>query len=220
LEQILIDQVRNLAGICSKGHSTKCMDLCKDAASMTTRFFLVAPDAIAESLLLACARAACVAADCASILVTETISPEAVRDLQSLGLAVILRDAEPRKVHHLKADGLQLSSPETLPDARAALKNESLGFLAGISRHAAMEAADAGVDYVAFNQTRQFQGEPIIAWWQDVTSLPAVAFDPMEGGQLSTLLPQRPDFIRPSDQMWQDEASARDVIVRLMATMK
>ncbi len=187
---------------------------------MTMRFFLVAPDAVAEDLLLSCAKAACAAADCASVLVTESISPETVRELQSLGLAVILRDAEPRKVHHLKADGLQLSTPENLSDARAALKNENLGFLAGVSRHAAMEAADAGVDYVAFNQTRQFQGEPIIGWWQEVTSLPAVAFDPVDGEQLSTLLPQRPDFIRPSDQMWQDEASARDVITRLLATMK
>lgn len=187
---------------------------------MTTRFFLAAPDDIAEDLLLSCAKAACAAADCASILVNEAISPEAVQELQSLGLAVILRDAEPRKVHHLKADGLQLSSLENFSEARAALKSENLGFLAGVSRHAAMEAADAAADYVAFNQTKQFQGEPIIAWWQDVTSLPAVAFDPVNEDQLSTLLPQKPDFIRPSDQMWQDEASARDVITRLLATMK
>ncbi len=187
---------------------------------MTTRFFLVPPDTIAENLLLACTKAACAAADCASILVTESISPEAVQQLQSLGLAVILRDAEPRKVHHLKADGLQLSTLENLMDARKALKNENLGFLAGVSRHAAMEAADASVDYVAFNQTKQFQGEPIIGWWQDVTSLPAVAFDPVDGEQLSTLSPQKPDFIRPSDQMWQDEASARDVMTKLVAAMK
>ena len=186
---------------------------------MTTRFFLVAPDVITEDLLLTCTKAACAVVDCASILVAESISPEAVQQLQSLGLAVILRDAEPRKVHHLKADGLQLSSLENLPDARASLKNESLGFLAGVSRHAAMEAADANVDYVAFNQTKQFQGEPIIGWWQEVTSLPAVAFDPVDGEQLSTLLPQNPDFIRPSDQMWKDEASARDVMARLVTAM-
>lgn len=186
---------------------------------MTTRFFLVAPDAIAEDLLLACTKAACAAADCASVLVAETISPDAVQQLQSLGLAVILRDTEPRKVHHLKADGLQLSSLENLSDARTALKNESLGFLAGVSRHAAMEAADAGVDYVAFNQAKQFQGEPIIGWWQDVTSLPAVAFDPVDVEQLSTLLPQKPDFIRPSDQMWKDEASAHDVMTKLVTAM-
>jgi hypothetical protein len=186
---------------------------------MTPRFFLVAPDVIADDLLLACARAAFAAADCASILVAESIGPEAAQQLQSLGLAVILRDAEPRKVHHLKADGLQLSSLENLSDVRKSLKNESLGFLAGVSRHAAMEAADASVDYVAFNQAKQFQGEPIIGWWQEVTSLPAVAFDPVDTELLSTLLPQKPDFIRPSDQMWKDEASARDLMARLVAAM-
>lgn len=186
---------------------------------MPTRFFLAAPENIDGELLLACAGAACAVADCASILVTEAISPEGVQQLQSLGLAVILHDAEPRKVHHLKADGLQLSSLESLPEARRALKNESLGFLAGISRHAAMEAADAGVDYVAFNQARQLHGEPIIAWWQDVTSLPAVAFDPVTSDQLSMLLPQRPDFIRPSGQMWNDAASARDEMKKLAAAM-
>lgn len=187
---------------------------------MTTRFFLVAPEIIDDELLLACAAAACAAADCASILVAEAIGPEGVQQLQSLGLAVILHDAEPRRVHHLKADGLQLSSLESLPDARGALKNESLGFLAGVSRHAAMEAADAGADYVAFNQMKQFQGEPVIAWWQEVTSLPAVAFDPVTSEQLSTLLPQRPDFIRPSEQMWKDASSARDEVMKLAAAMK
>lgn len=186
---------------------------------MTTRFFLVAPSPITDTLLLDCAGAACAAGDCASILVPETIAQTTVAALQALRLAVILQDAEPRSVHHLKADGLHLSTTEALLDARTALKNESLGCLAGISRHAAMEAAEAGVDYVAFNQTRQFQGEPIIAWWQDVTAVPAVAFDPVSADGLSTLLPQRPDFIRPSDDMWKDAAAARETMTRLVTAM-
>jgi thiamine-phosphate pyrophosphorylase len=187
---------------------------------MTTRFFLVAPETINAALLFDCARAAVEQADCASILVPEAIAASAVSELQALGLAVLLRDAEPRKVHHLGADGLQLSSLEELVAARQALKTGSLGFLAGISRHAAMEAADAGVDYVAFNQSQQMHGEPIIAWWQDVTSLPAVAFDPVSDDQLSTLLPQKPDFVRPSDRMWNDAAAARGELSRLVAALK
>jgi thiamine-phosphate pyrophosphorylase len=184
---------------------------------MTMRLFLVAPDHISEALLLDCAGAAARAADCAAIVVNGEIGPGAVISLQAMGLAVLLRDAEPRRVHHLRADGMHLSSLAALQEARHALKDESLGFLAGTSRHAAMEAADAGADYVAFNQARQTGGEPIIAWWQDVTALPAVAFDPVDPAQLSTLLPQKPDFLRPSDAMWTDAAAAVRELARLVA---
>ena len=181
---------------------------------MTTRLFLVAPDAISDSLLVDCAAGACAAGDCATILVAESISQNAVEALQALNLAVILKDAEPRKVHHLKADGLQLSSLEDFKAARESLKSEILGFIAGVSRHEAMEAAEAGADYVAFTQAKQYAGVPIIGWWQDVTNLPAVAFDPSTD---ATLRPQSPDFIRPSDDMWADAESASRVVKDVMA---
>lgn len=177
-----------------------------------TRLFLVAPDA---GDILACAKAACAAGDCATILVSDAVTRDVVEQLQTLNLAVLLRDAEPRKVHHLKADGLMLASFETFLEARQALKNESLGLLAGTSRHAAMEAAEAGADFVAFTQTRQYVGEPIIGWWQDLTDVPSVAYDAVEDAKLK---PQRPDFIRPDDAMWQSPEEATRVIKALMAT--
>jgi thiamine-phosphate pyrophosphorylase len=182
--------------------------------TLTTRLFLVAPESIADDTLLACAKAAARAADCACILVGETVSKPTVEALQALNLAVLLKDAEPRKVHHLHADGLLLSSPEAFKEARAALKSESLGLIAGVSRHAAMEAAEAGADVVAFTQTKQYVGEPIINWWQDVTDLPAIALDPVTDANLK---PQNPDFIRPSDDMWQNAESAAQVVSDLWA---
>jgi thiamine-phosphate pyrophosphorylase len=176
-----------------------------------TRLFLVSPD-IGD--IFACAEAACASGDCATILVSETFSRGAVSALQALNLAVLLKDAEPRKVHHLKADGLMLSSMENFAEARTALKNENLGFLAGTSRHTAMEAAEAGADFVAFTQTKQYVGEPIIGWWQDVTDVPSVAFDAVTDAKLK---PQRPDFIRPDDAMWQNPDEARRVVSSLMA---
>jgi thiamine-phosphate pyrophosphorylase len=184
---------------------------------MTTRLFLVAPEAIDDAQLLACATSACAAVDCASILVHDSIGQSTVKALQDLGLAVILNDAEPRKVHHLKADGLQLSSIGNFTEVRKALKNESLGFAPKVSRHAAMEAAEAGADYMAFTQTKQYQGEPIINWWQDLTDIPAVAFDPVTLEAVATLKPQRPDFIRPLDEMWQSTEAAAKTVSDLMA---
>jgi thiamine-phosphate pyrophosphorylase len=181
---------------------------------MTARLFLVAPEAIAESLLLECATAACQAADCATILVDTNTSQNAVEALQALNLAVILNTTDAQRVHNLKADGLQLSSLEHFKAERAALPNEVLGFLAGVSRHDAMEASELGADYVAFTPSKQFSGIPIIGWWQEVTDIPAVAFDPVTD---ATLSPQKPDFIRPHDEMWTDAATAARRVKDLMA---
>ena len=180
---------------------------------MTPRLFLVAPETIAEALLLDCAKAACAAADCATILVAPGISQEAVEGLQALDLAVILNDAEVRQVHYLKADGLLMTNIEDVDDARKNLKTEVLGFLAGASRHMAMEAAEAGADFVAFIPSKQVAGIPIVGWWQEVTDVPGVVLDPVVDAQLR---PQNPDFIRPSDDMWADAAAAARVVKGLM----
>jgi thiamine-phosphate pyrophosphorylase len=181
---------------------------------MNTRIFLVAPEAIADALLLDCAAAACAAADCATILVSENTSAKTVEALQALNLAVIFKDCEPRKVHYAKADGLLLSTVDGFKDAREGLKSESLGFLAGVSRHAAMEAAELGADFICFTQTKQYAGEPIIAWWQDVTDIPSVAFDPVTD---ATLKSQQPDFIRPSDAMWDCAETATATLKTLVS---
>jgi thiamine-phosphate pyrophosphorylase len=178
---------------------------------MKTRLFLVAPEV---GDVLSCAKAACAAADCAIIVLGKNATQDLVEGLQALNLAVLLNDAEPRKVHHLKADGLMLSSFENFVDAREALKNESLGLNAGTSRHAAMEAAEAGADFVAFTQAKQYVGEPIIGWWQELTEVPSVAFDAVSDALLK---PQRPDFIRPDDAMWQNPEEASRVVSSLMA---
>jgi thiamine-phosphate pyrophosphorylase len=187
----------------------------------TPRFFLAAPaEDISEETLLACAAAAAKAGDCASILVGEKISATAVPALQALGLAVIIRDCEPRQVHHLKADGIHIARAQPVKTIRATLKTESIGVFAATSRHIAMEASEAGADYIAFAQASQTHGEPLIAWWQDIFEIPAVAFDPVDANGLAALLPQRPDFIRPMDEMWQSPEHANRVVADLAKAMK
>ena len=180
-----------------------------------TQFFLYGPDGIASDLLLACAKAATAAGECSSIVVEASTSAQTIAALQNLSLATLLRDCEPEHVLALKADGLHLTSTQALGAARATLKNENLGVLVCASRHAAMEAAEAGADYVAFGQTKQYAGEPIIGWWHDVTQIPSVAFDPVEPEQLEKLLAQEPDFIRPADAMWESAEAATRIISAL-----
>lgn len=180
------------------------------------RLFLVAPE---TGDILPCAKAACAAGDCAVIVVAENIPRETVAALQALNLSVQLKDAELRKVHHTNADGLMLTTTEALAEARTLLKNESLGVLANVSRHIAMDAAEAGADFVAFTQSKQFTGEPIIGWWHELTDVPVIAYDPVEPKDLAALLPQKPDFIRPSDAMWQSVDDATRIISELAGAM-
>lgn len=187
---------------------------------MIPRFFLVVPEGLPGETLKACAEAATKSGDCASILVPATITAEGVSGLQSLGLAVIIRDCEPRQVHHLKADGIHISRAAPVKNFRAIFKSEAIGVFAATSRHIAMEAAEAGADYIAFAQKSQIHGEPLLGWWHDLAEIPSVAFDPVSPEDLAILLPQKPDFIRPSDLMWTDAATARDTIAALAARMK
>ncbi|MDE2445913.1 MAG: thiamine phosphate synthase [Alphaproteobacteria bacterium] len=188
---------------------------------MSARFYLVAPAALAPADILACAKAACEAGDCASIIVPESVKQEDVAALQDLGLAVFLADVEPRIVSRLKADGLHVSSMEhVIVDLRMSLPRDAMvGVNAGTSRHMAMEAAEQGADYVAFTQKAQKEGEPLIQWWNEIAEIPSVPFDAVLLADLATLLPQRPDFIRPSDEMWQSADAATRIIKELSAKL-
>jgi thiamine-phosphate pyrophosphorylase len=183
------------------------------------RLFLVAPPDLADARIVSSAKAACAAGDCASILVGEKVTAETVAALQALGLAVIIRDCEPRQVHHLKADGIHIARATPVKTLRATLKNEVVGVFAATSRHMAMEAAEAGADYVAFAQNSQASGEPLIGWWQDIFEVPAVAFDPVDVQDLASLLPQNPDFIRPAEAMWKSDVKADEIISTLTKAM-
>jgi thiamine-phosphate pyrophosphorylase len=184
-----------------------------------TRLFLVAPAGLSADTVLACAAAASGRGDCASILVDETANATLVAGLQALNLAVIIRDCEPRQVHHLRADGMHLTRAAPVKALRGTLKSEVIGVFAATSRHIAMEAAESGADYVAFAQDSQAAGEPLIGWWQDIFEVPAVAFDPVLPAELAALLPQKPDFIRPSDEMWESAVKANEIISALTKAM-
>ena len=186
-----------------------------------SRFFLVAPASLAPARFIACAQAACAAGDCASIIVPDSVKAEDVAVLQELGLAVFLADVEPRIVSRLRADGLHLSTMEhAIVDLRMSLPRDAMvGINAGTSRHTAMEAAEQGADYVAFTQKSQTTGEPLVKWWNDVMEIPCIPFDAISPAELVTMLPHNPDFIRPSDDMWQSPVEATRVIKELQAKL-
>ena len=188
---------------------------------MSIRFFLVAPVAMEQTQINLCAKAACAAGDCASILVHENAKREDVAALQELGLAVLMTDVEPRVVSHLKADGLHVTTCEfNLLDLRMSLpKDAMIGLDCGTSRHAAMEAAEQGADYVAFHQKAQTGGEPLVKWWNDLAEIPAVPLDAVSLEE-AIIQAKHSDFLRPCDAMWQSAAMAHQVITELNAKLK
>jgi thiamine-phosphate pyrophosphorylase len=186
------------------------------------QFYLVAPTALPAADIIACAVAACAVGDCACIIVPETVKQEDVVALQALGLAVFLQDVEPRIVSRLRADGLHINTMEhAIVDLRMSLPRDAMvGVGCGVSRHAAMEASEQGADYVAFTQKKQTGGEPLVKWWNDIAEVPSVPFDAVTLDELAILLPQKPDFIRPTDEMWASPQEATRIIEAMVATFK
>jgi len=184
------------------------------------RLFLVAPPAPAPQLE-ACLRAACAAGDVASLLVSPATAAALTLPAQALGVAV-MTTGEPRDCMRAGCDGLHLETGDDVAAARKSLdKDRFIGVAAGRSRHHAMEAAEAGADYVALSQSGPaIGGEPLVKWWVEVFEIPCVAFDPVEASDLDILLPQNPDFIRPSDAMWESPEAARRIVSAITVRLK
>jgi len=179
------------------------------------RLHLVAPAAPVADLAL-CVAAACEAGDVASLLA----APDRISGLRELARQhdVALLTTDPRVALRLGCDGVEVGSRADYDDARAVLGfSHVVGAHCGSSRHLAMELADAGADYIAFSQGHDRpDAEPIIAWWSELFEIPCIAADPVAPPGLAALLSQRPDFIRPSDQMWRTDEDSRAIIAATM----
>lgn len=181
------------------------------------RLFLVAPEGPLPNLA-ACLEAACAAGDVASLLVPPSLARALAPPAQARGVAV-LTTGEPRDALRAACDGLHADAErDDLAALRQALgKSNILGAYCGASRHLAMEAAEAGADYLALDQTGPaLGGEPIVQWCAAFLAVPCVAFAPADVKHLDTLLPQSPDFIRPADAMWDSAEEARRIVSTLM----
>ncbi|OWK33967.1 thiamine-phosphate synthase [Sphingomonas dokdonensis] len=119
----------------------------------------------------------------------------------------------------LGADGVHLGQDDGDPrEARAALGPEAqVGVTCHDSRHFAMEAGEAGADYVAFGsfyptttKTVKHRPEPVIlSWWSSLFELPCVAIGGITPANAAPLVAAGADFIAVSGAVWQgDEAAA------------
>ena len=119
----------------------------------------------------------------------------------------------------LGADGVHLGQSDgTVAEARAALgRDAQIGVTCHASRHLAMEAGEAGADYVAFGaffptQTKDtpHRAEPdLLTWWQGIFEIPCVAIGGITPGNCTPLIEAGADFLAVSAAVWNgDEAQA------------
>jgi thiamine-phosphate pyrophosphorylase len=180
------------------------------------RLHLVVPETTGQHAIR-CFTAACEAGDVASALapgdLVQALMPLAVKN------SVALLSADEK--HAQKCDGIEVGTRADYDHARQLLgPDKIIGALCGVSRHMAMDLAEAGADYVAFHQARlKPHEEPIIAWWSNLFQVPCVAADPVGPEQVAALLTQQPDFIRPPDSIWTSPEEARRIITDVMQAM-
>ena len=123
------------------------------------------------------------------------------------GVAALLLD-DVGLTRTLGADGVHLAGRDdpqaAYRAAREALGSDHvIGVDAGISRHAAMVLAEAGVDYVGFgapphlkerDKARVRRAE-MVAWWAPIFEVPCVAFDVETCEEAAGLAADGADFV-------------------------
>ena len=119
----------------------------------------------------------------------------------------------------LGADGVHLGQDDGDPrEAREQLgPGAQIGVTCHESRHLAMEAGEAGADYVAFGSfypttTKAVSHTPdrsILSWWATLFEVPSVAIGGITPANVAPLVEAGADFVAVSHAIWGgDEAAA------------
>jgi len=122
----------------------------------------------------------------------------------------------------LGADGVHLGQGDgDHREARTLLgPSAQIGVTCHDSRHLAMEAGEAGADYVAFGAfypttTKETNHRPdpsILSWWSTVFELPSVAIGGITVENAMPLVEAGADFIAVSGAVWQHPLSPHNAV--------
>jgi len=166
--------------------------------------------------------------DDAIIAVAEQLMPVCAER----GCAFVLNDRADLAAQ-LGVDGVHLGrSDGSIKEARALLgKDVQIGATCHDSRHFAMEAGEAGADYVAFGafyetQTKETVHRPeseILTWWSNMFVLPCVAIGGITADNAAPLIEAGADFIAVCSAVWNHpdgEAAGIQAMIEAMQTGK
>lgn len=139
---------------------------------------------------------------------TDALRPVA----QSRGVAVLLNDRADLAVQ-TGCDGAHLGQEDgSHAEGRRLLgPDRTLGITCHASRHLAMEAGEAGADYVAFGaffptttkEAKHRATPEILEWWSGMFELPCVAIGGVTAANCAPLVQAGADFLAVVGAVWQ-----------------
>lgn len=127
------------------------------------------------------------------------------------------------------ADGVHLGQGDGDPrEARQLLGPEAqIGVTCHASRHLAMEAAEAGADYIAFGaffptttKVIEHQADPaLLGWWSTVSEVPCVAIGGITVDNCGPIIATRCDFLAVSSGVWEHPEGPAAAVIAFNAAM-
>ena len=201
----------------------------------TCRLYLVSPPRIAPTDFSGVLKDALKGGDVASFqLRLKHVSDDEIRRaadalrpiVQAAGAAFILND-RPDLAAELGCDGVHIGQEDaTYAEARAALPSGIVGVTCHDSRHLAMDAGEAGADYVAFGaffptQTKEpktVADIELLQWWAQAMVVPVVAIGGITVANAPSLIAAGADFLAVAAGVW-EHAGGPEAAVREFNTL-
>src|SRR5882757_2167728 len=184
------------------------------------RLYLISPPRLSAANFLGPLKEALKGGDVASFqLRLKHVSDDEIRRavdtlrplVQAAGAAFILND-RPDLAAELGCDGVHIGQEDaSYTEARAALPKGIVGVTCHDSRHLAMDAGEAGADYVAFGaffptQTKEPKTQAdieLLKWWGEMMVVPCVAIGGITVANAPALIEAGADFIAVSAGVWE-----------------
>jgi thiamine-phosphate pyrophosphorylase len=195
----------------------------------TCRLYLISPPRIAPTDFSGVLKDALKGGDVASFqLRLKHVSDDEIRRatdtlrpiVQAAGAAFILND-RPDLAAELGCDGVHVGQEDaSYAEARAALPNSIVGVTCHDSRHLAMDAGEAGADYVAFGaffptQTKEPKSVAdieLLQWWAQAMVVPVVAIGGITIANAPALITAGADFLAVAAGVWEHGGGPQEAV--------
>jgi thiamine-phosphate pyrophosphorylase len=193
------------------------------------RLYLISPPKLSAANFLGPLKEALKGGDVASFqLRLKHVSDDEIRRavdtlrpvVQAHGTAFILND-RPDLATELGCDGVHIGQEDaSYAAARGALPDGIVGVTCHDSRHLAIDAAEAGADYVAFGaffptQTKEpkTQASPeLLQWWNEMMVVPSVAIGGITTANARMLVEAGADFLAVSAGVWEHAGGPQEAV--------
>ncbi len=183
------------------------------------RLFLMPPSDMDADIIAAGLTAAAGAGDVACLVLPadKALTDKVMPIAQQADIAVLITD-DSRFAAYEKADGIHVTTG--VEDAVAAHKtlgrNASVGLVASGSRHAAMEAGETDIDYIAFDLASP-AGVDLLTWWVPLFEVPCVGLAAPDEAACLDAIAAGADFVMPPSAMWSSADEAARLAGKLTA---